>query len=654
MIPFFPDPYPDELLYSVCARYQDQVQYPTTWSVVKDLFGIKRTVAVVDLPSRLGNLVAALPPGHCYTVERFINEHTLLPFYSPFCVPEQIKIVREDMQGTNGSKIHGRLGLLINHRQEWLQFCPLCAASDEKQFGEHYWHRLHQVPGVIACPVHAIFLEKSKVNLRHQVRRYQFISAKQAIQITSPRFLNFSAPCHKGLLNIAHDVAWLLRQRNLVPGLNFLGERYRSLLTERGLATYSGRVRNMHQLTDAFKNFHTPDLLQWLQCELDEKIGENWLVRLLRVATKKTSQNPLYHLLLIHFLGYTAEEFFKQPTSAFNPFGEEPWPCLNPASNHFKQLVIKKYYLSHSYEDGRLRNQPLGVFCCSCGFAYSRIGPDLLPSDRFRISQVKSYGLTWETALRNLWSEPAISFKEISRRLGFSETAVMMQAVRLGLSFPRLGPNGRKTQLTKLLRSRNDKAQATELNKLESYRTALLSAMAENLGAGRSLLRVKFKRIYSWLYTYDYEWLNALIPSRRSQKESNPQQPPRVDWKKRDAQLADLARLTALRLKNTPGRPVQITKQAISRDIGQVTLISKNLDKLPLTAKALADVVETAEELAIRRVQWAHECFLKEDIHPKQYQLISRASMGWKMAASPQVKKAIATALESLDPLQKS
>lgn len=650
MIPFFPDPYPDELLYSVCARYQDQVQYPTTWSVVKDLFGIERAVAVVDLPSRLGNLVAALPLGHCYTVEQFIDDHTLLPFYSPFCLPEQIKLVREDMQGTNGSKIHGRLGLLINRRQEWLQFCPLCAASDEKQFGEPYWHRLHQVPGVMVCPVHAVFLEKSQVNLRHQVKRYQFISAKQAIQITSPRFLNFSAPCHKGLLNIARDVAWLLCQRNLVPGFNFLGERYRRLLTECGLAAYSGRVRNMHQLIDAFKNFHPPDLLQWLQCELDEKIGENWLVRLLRVASKNKSQNPLYHLLLIHFLGYTTEEFFKQK-SAFAPFGRGPWPCLNPASDHFKQLLINEYHLSYSYEHGRLRNQPVGVFSCTCGFVYSRIGSDLLSEDRFRISRVKAFGLIWETALRNLWSDPTISFKEILRRLGFSEPTVMMQAVRLGLSFPRLGPNGRKTQLTKLLNSRNDKTKATELNKLESYRMALLSAMAENPGAGRSLLRVKFKRIYSWLYTYDYEWLNVLIPSRRSQKESNPQQPPRVDWKKRDAQLADLARLTALRLKNTPGRPVQITKQAISRDIGQVTLISKNLSKLPLTAKALAEVVETAEELAIRRVQWAHECFLKENIHPKRYQLISRASMGRKMADSPQVKKAIATALESLDPL---
>lgn len=70
-----------------------------------------------------------------------------------------------------------------------------------------------------------------------------------------------------------------------------------------------------------------------------------------------------------------------------------------------------------------------------------------------------------------------------------------------------------------------------------------------------------------------------------------------------------------------------------------------------MTAKALAEVVETAEELAIRRVQWADKCFRQENIHPRRYQLISRAGMSQKMADSPQVKKVIATALEFLDPL---
>lgn len=90
MISFFPDPYPDELLYSVCARFADRVQYPGESSVVWQLFGTRNGAAVVDLPSRLGHLVATLPPEHNYTVDQLIDDHTLLPFYSPFCPPSRI------------------------------------------------------------------------------------------------------------------------------------------------------------------------------------------------------------------------------------------------------------------------------------------------------------------------------------------------------------------------------------------------------------------------------------------------------------------------------------------------------------------------------------------------------------------------------------
>ena len=68
MIGFLPQPYLDELLYSVCARYSNQAQYPDKKSVVQELFGISTALAVIDLPAHLGNLIAALPLGHHYTL----------------------------------------------------------------------------------------------------------------------------------------------------------------------------------------------------------------------------------------------------------------------------------------------------------------------------------------------------------------------------------------------------------------------------------------------------------------------------------------------------------------------------------------------------------------------------------------------------------
>lgn len=67
MIGCFPDPYPEELLYSVCARYSERVKYPNKNGILSELFGRKDTIAVVDLPNGLNHLISQLPPGHRYT-----------------------------------------------------------------------------------------------------------------------------------------------------------------------------------------------------------------------------------------------------------------------------------------------------------------------------------------------------------------------------------------------------------------------------------------------------------------------------------------------------------------------------------------------------------------------------------------------------------
>lgn len=67
MLGFFPDPYPDELLYSACARYMDRLKYPNQRTGIQELFGAAQTPAIVDFPNRLDNLIKSLPPFHQYT-----------------------------------------------------------------------------------------------------------------------------------------------------------------------------------------------------------------------------------------------------------------------------------------------------------------------------------------------------------------------------------------------------------------------------------------------------------------------------------------------------------------------------------------------------------------------------------------------------------
>jgi TniQ len=210
MIGTLPSPYPGELLYSLCARYCDRMQYPSKRSVVQDLFGTRNVIASVWLPSRLNEFVAALAPGHHSSADDLIDNHTLLPFYAPFVLPERLRQLRQDMHGRNGPGIHMRLGIMASRvpLPQWLRLCPQCVEDDRKQYSECYWHRVHQVPGVEVCPIHETRLQNSSVRARSVKTRYEFVPAERALLTPGQPAL----PDHylEILLRLARDAQWLL------------------------------------------------------------------------------------------------------------------------------------------------------------------------------------------------------------------------------------------------------------------------------------------------------------------------------------------------------------------------------------------------------------------------------------------------------------
>src|SRR5260370_39857782 len=86
--------------------------------------------------------------------------------------------LREKMVTGNEQLIHktvGRASADVPHLNR-LRYCALCAKDARVNFGECYWHRLHQLPGVEICPIHKVFLENSEItiltDLRESVRAW--------------------------------------------------------------------------------------------------------------------------------------------------------------------------------------------------------------------------------------------------------------------------------------------------------------------------------------------------------------------------------------------------------------------------------------------------------------------------------------------------
>lgn len=165
MISFFPDVYPDELLYSWFSRYGVRVGYTNYRSVADDLFTSNtakpNTEFLISLNHDALSVITASVP-----LDEAILNHTMFPYYSRFLPVERRKKAYNSLLQMDKS-FNNMLYIRRNktqHRQ-WLRHCPICAAEDKEVYGETYWHRLHQLDDVDICQIHGCYLVNSKVTI---------------------------------------------------------------------------------------------------------------------------------------------------------------------------------------------------------------------------------------------------------------------------------------------------------------------------------------------------------------------------------------------------------------------------------------------------------------------------------------------------------
>src|SRR5712692_3132820 len=368
MIGHFPQSNLDELLYSICARLSDRMRYRTDGAIHQELFGCNHLKAVVELPSNLDYLVSVLPPGNHYTVDKLIKKHTLLPFYRPFLSPGQLDVLQREMRCRTRGALLPRVGNPSRYMAlRRLRFCTECVKDDRESGEECYWHRVHQIACVQLCPMHGIPLKQSNVQSGNASTK--FVSAEYAVKMGGDN-LDVPSAHYDLLLQIARDVAWLLQQDNLLYDSVLLRKQYQTILYDQGLTSRlpdltSCPVRsNMTELRKRFIVSYPRDLLEFLNCELEINHCDNWLSRL--IHKNESNRYPLYHLLFMYLLGYTAESFFGLPVNVDEGAisGNGPWPCLNPTCKCYRQFCIKERKLIF------VGTKLLSIISCECGFTY--------------------------------------------------------------------------------------------------------------------------------------------------------------------------------------------------------------------------------------------------------------------------------------------
>lgn len=154
MIAVFPEPYPDELLYSTLARYFVYSGHSTFKQCSEDLYQCKTRPDIEYLNRMTPDLLS-----HLGDVEQIILQHTMFPSLRFIPSVKRQQAYQLLLQQDNRYQDF----VFKPKERRVLRYCPMCATEDRQRYGETYWHRIPQIHGLTVCPMHHVLLKESNI-----------------------------------------------------------------------------------------------------------------------------------------------------------------------------------------------------------------------------------------------------------------------------------------------------------------------------------------------------------------------------------------------------------------------------------------------------------------------------------------------------------
>ncbi len=613
---------PGETIYSGISAYADFMGNNSVQELGETFFGFARTRPASQIPNGLEYMAGKIVYQKMDSDE-LIDKHTPLPYYEAYLPEYRSNLIRNALKSKSQANVPQHLGLIASGAvlAKNLNLCHCCAQSDISQFGRAYWHREHQLPGVTVCPKHSLPLIASDVRTATSTRYLsldQYLSANpdlSPIQSVIPMELR---------MQIAQSSVWLLQNQPRTVDLSWIRERYGFELAKRKLASYTQHIR-VNSLIEKFFQFFSPSIFDELRCNLVKGnnitgYGDTWLSRLLRPSDY--SAQPLHHILLCLFLGYSAEQFFILPRK-LQYFGSPPWPCLNPFCSQYLKLSIRTCEITFSYQGSRY---PIGHFSCHCGFQYSRTGPD--SSARMKYFRGEEFGKVFRKSFGKMWSRYRGNIAKIARKLDVPKSRVKSWAEALDL---RGSPRIVKTN--------------QEL--IAKRRTEWLKIIHENPNKGRGALQKIAPKVEGYLFKYDKKWLENNSPSTGYAWRLRPAS------REQDIQLAWKIREICHDLIKRSDPFVCLSVNRISLEIFKnrhklVYVMNKKSQTYPRTIRMLVRLSETTEKFALRKLQYWEQVFDQQHVVPSRSALFKAASIEKSSTTNPSISNALDVSIQRL------
>lgn len=350
-------------------------------------------------------------------------------------------------------------------------------------------------------------------------------------------------------------------------------------------------------------------MLRRLNSNIDIDDENNWIRVLIRKKT--TLAHPIRHILLITFLCGDLAEFFEVKES-YSYFGKGPWPCLNPVADHYRKDVIRDIIIT---TDSKTK-QPVGTFYCSCGFVYSRRGPDRVESDRYKIGTIKTLGSVWEDKLKQIITMSPNSLRKLAQRMGCDPKTIVKYAFRMGL----------KDYLHSSMNIEYEKrTHIDDISNIEMvYKHNVVDYIEQEPECSRKDVATHLKKEFSWLYRHDKQWLYENLPP--SHHHCNGNEVNKVDWCKKDCMVLEAVQRAYKKIVQSK-KPVRVTQSIIGRISGMSALLDHHINKMPNTKAYLESVVETVEEFQRRRIKYVCDRLYAQNGSLRKWEIIRQSGL---------------------------
>lgn len=152
---FVPPLLPNQTIYSWCAVFHERSGNSSVVESRLQLCGSTRGRWNFHIPSHLDALSAStqLLLG---TPEEIVRAATTLSYYTKFRTANVVEAILKQVRGSSVRGLARSLGMdkSGNNVHPPRRSCHECIMEDESKYGFAYWHRDHQLPGVIVCQHH--------------------------------------------------------------------------------------------------------------------------------------------------------------------------------------------------------------------------------------------------------------------------------------------------------------------------------------------------------------------------------------------------------------------------------------------------------------------------------------------------------------------